>query len=146
MTSGTRPGSGKEEPARGGGRGGCRVVGRARLLVAVQRGAQDIAQRRTRIRAAIGVDRFLFLGDLAGLDRQTQAAGLGIDIGDARIHLVAELEPLGTLVLTITGQVVVEETDAAGLVTVRIVTETGQSIVIAEYAVLASESPSVGAK
>jgi hypothetical protein len=49
-------------------------------------------------------------------------------------------------VLTITGQVVVEETDAAGLVTVRIVTETGQSIVIAEYAVLESESPSVGAK
>ena len=82
-------------------------------------------------------------------------------------------------VRTITGQVVVAETDAAGLVTVRIVTETdrylrhqdskasdvsthqgkslaatgrlevtetGQSIVIAEYAVLESESPSVGAK
>ncbi len=82
-------------------------------------------------------------------------------------------------VLTITGQVIVEETDADGMVTVRIVTETdsyrvhqdskasglsthegksiaatgrlevteiGKSIVIAEYAVLESESPSVGAK
>ena len=82
-------------------------------------------------------------------------------------------------VLTITGRVVVEETDADGMVTVRIVTETdsyrvhqdskasdlsihegksiaatgrlevteiGRSIVIAEYAVLESESPSVGAK
>ena len=81
-------------------------------------------------------------------------------------------------VLTITGQVIVEETDADGVVTVRIVTETdtylvhqdskasdlsahqgksiaatgrlevteiGKSIVIAEYAVLESEGPPVGA-
>ena len=82
-------------------------------------------------------------------------------------------------ILTITGQVVVDEPGADGLVTVRIVTETdtyrvhqdskasdlsshrgksiaatgrlevtetGKSIVIAEYAVLDSEGPPVGAK
>src|SRR5690606_17313612 len=75
------------------------------LVAAFEGGTQDIAQRSARIRAAILFDGFFFFGDFARLDRQAQTAGLGVDVGDADINLVADLEACGALVLTVAGEV-----------------------------------------
>jgi hypothetical protein len=40
---------------------------------------------------------FLLFGDLARLDREAEAAGLAVDVGDAHIDLVADREALGAL-------------------------------------------------
>src|SRR5690606_10662545 len=74
-------------------------------VAAFERRAQDVAQRRARFGRAVLVDGFLFLGDLAGLDRQAQTAGAGVHVGDAGIDRIADLEALGALVLTVAGQI-----------------------------------------
>src|SRR5690606_6596560 len=74
MTTGPA-GSGHEKPRLGHGPETGHVQRTRRSAVAVQRSAKDVTQRGTRIRAAILVNGFFFLGNLACLDRQTQTAG-----------------------------------------------------------------------
>src|ERR1700761_9632537 len=69
------------------------------LLVAVlERGAQDVAQRRAGIGGAVLRDGFLFLGDFERLDRDLHLAGLLVELDHPRIDLFADGETLGTLI------------------------------------------------
>src|SRR6056297_2655807 len=80
-------------------------VGRLLFVVALERGAKDIAKRRTGVGRAILLNRLFLFGDLAGLDREAQTAGLAVDIGDADVHLVADREALGALLCPVTAEV-----------------------------------------
>src|SRR6056297_1350639 len=105
-----RRGGRRPRPARGGARFGAGPADRrkaprrsaagpfpkaepVRLLVvfALQRGAENIAQRGARVRGAELLHGLALLGDLAGLDRQAQTARLAVDVGDAHVDLVADL-------------------------------------------------------
>src|SRR5690606_19132653 len=71
----------------------------------LQRGAEDIPQRGARIGGTVLFHGFLLFGDLARLDRQAQLAGLRVDVGDAHVHLVADLEAFRALVAAVAAQV-----------------------------------------
>src|SRR5882762_4879545 len=76
-----------------------------RLLVAVlQRGAENIAQRRSRIGGAVLRDGFLLFGDFQRLDRDLHLAGLLVELDHAGIDLLADGEPLGALIVAVTGK------------------------------------------
>src|SRR4051812_8992916 len=76
-----------------------------RLLVAVlQRGAENVAQRRSRIGGAVLRDGFLLFGNFQRLDRDLHLAGLLVELDHAGIDLLADGETLGALIVAITGQ------------------------------------------
>src|SRR5690606_15474116 len=79
---------------------------RSLLLVATLEGcAQDVAERSARIgRTEIG-NGFTLFGDFERLDRELDAAGLAVVLGDACVDLFALAETLGTLVVAIAGEV-----------------------------------------
>src|SRR5690606_37044376 len=77
------------------------------LLVAalLERRAENVAKRRTRIGGAILRDGFLLLGHFQRLDRHLHLAGLAVELGDAGVDLLADLEPLRALIAAIAGKV-----------------------------------------
>src|SRR5262245_13103003 len=60
----------------------------------LQRGAEDVAERRARIGGAILRDGFLLLGHFQRLDRHLDLAGLLVELDDAGIDLLADGEAL----------------------------------------------------
>src|SRR6266566_1935880 len=70
-----------------------RLVGRALL----ERGAENVAERRAGIRGAVLGDRLLLLGDFERLDRYRDLVAAAVKLGDARVDLLADREALGTL-------------------------------------------------
>src|SRR5687768_4804257 len=82
-------------------RSGERDAGRDRplfLLVSLlQRGAENIAERRAAIGRAVLGDRLLLLGDLQRLDRNADLARLLVELRHAGIDLLADRETLGPL-------------------------------------------------
>src|SRR4051812_38342777 len=69
------------------------------LLVAVlERGAENIAERRTRIGGAVLSDGFLLFGDFQRLDRDLHLARLLVELDDACVDLFADREALGALI------------------------------------------------
>src|SRR6266702_2033930 len=76
-----------------------------RLLVAVlERGAQDVAERRTGIGGAVLRDGFLLFGDFERLDRHLDLAGLLVELDHAGIDLLADGKAFGALVVAVTGE------------------------------------------
>src|SRR5215468_8799283 len=75
------------------------------LAVAVlERGAEDVAQRRTRIGGAVLRDGFLLLGDFERLDRHLDLAGLLVELDHAGMDLLADREAFGALIVAVTGE------------------------------------------
>src|SRR4051812_16380689 len=66
--------------------------------------AEDVAERRTRIRRTILRDRLLLLGDLHRLDREGRLLG-AVEAAHHRIELLADLEPLGTLLVAVAAEI-----------------------------------------
>src|SRR3982074_609649 len=77
-----------------------------RLLVGAlfERGAENVAQRRSRIGGAVLRDGFLLFGDFQRLDRDLHLAGLLVELDHPRIDLFAHRETLGALIVAITGE------------------------------------------
>ena len=71
------------------------------LLALLERGAENVAERRARIGRAVLGDRFLLFGDFQRLDRDRHLAGLAVELGDAGIELLADLEALGALIAAV---------------------------------------------
>src|SRR6266849_4708713 len=75
------------------------------LLVAIlERGAENIAQRRPRIGGAILGDGFLLFGDFQRLDRDLHLAGFLVELDHPRVDLFADGKTIGALVVAIAGQ------------------------------------------
>src|SRR5438128_10733894 len=85
---------------------GRRLIGAFRLLgrALLERGAENVAERSPGIRGAVLGDRLLLLGDFQCLDRYRDLAAAAIELGDARIDLLADREALGALLGAIAGQ------------------------------------------
>src|ERR1700704_776318 len=64
---------------------------------ALERGAENIAERRAGIRGAVLGDRLLLLGDFERLDGHRHLVGAAIELGDAGVHLLADREAFGPL-------------------------------------------------
>src|SRR5450759_2182506 len=67
----------------------------------LERGAENIAQRRPRIGGAVLRDRLLLLGDFQRLDRDLHLAGLLVELDHPRIYLFAYGETLSPLIGTL---------------------------------------------
>src|SRR4029077_5020936 len=82
----------------------------------LERGAQDVAEAGAGIRRAVLRDGFLLLGDLAGLDGETDLARGLVHAGYHGVDLVALAEALRTLVAAVARQVGAadERLDAVG--------------------------------
>src|SRR6185437_505782 len=63
----------------------------------LERGAQDVAERRTRVGRAVLRQSFLLLGDFERLDGDAELVRLAVELGDAGVHLLANREALGAL-------------------------------------------------
>src|ERR1700721_409314 len=75
------------------------------LVVALlERGAENVAQRRPRIGGAVLRDGLLLFGDFQCLDRDLHLAGLLVELDHPRIDLFADGETLGTLIVAVTGK------------------------------------------
>src|SRR5262245_36396490 len=81
---------------------GLLVVGAFLLL---DRSLENVAERGTAVGGAILCHGLLLLGDFQCLDRHRDAAAVLVDVDDRRIDLVADVEPLGSLLGAISGQV-----------------------------------------
>src|SRR5580704_4468354 len=78
---------------------------RTLLLAAIlERGAENIAQRRPRIGGAVLRDGLFLLGDFQRLDRDLHLAGLLVELDHPRIDLLADREAFGALVVAIAGE------------------------------------------
>src|SRR6476620_11763592 len=77
---------------------------RSSVLLRLQRGAEDVAQRGAGVRRAVLLDRLLLFGDLARLDREV---GLfrTVEADDHRIELGADLEAVGALLVAVAAEV-----------------------------------------
>src|SRR5436305_4480132 len=73
------------------------------LLVAavLERGAENVTQRRPRIGGAVLRDGLLLLGDFERLDRDLHLAGLLVELDHPRIDLLADGEAVGALVVAV---------------------------------------------
>src|SRR3954452_23850313 len=71
---------------------------------ALQRGAENVAQRRARIGRAVLRDRFLLFGDFQRLDRNLHLAGLLVELDHPRVDLFANRETLGALIAALARQ------------------------------------------
>src|SRR5580700_175314 len=78
----------------------------AGLLVGalLERGAENVAQGRSRIGGAVLRDGLLLLGDFERLDRDLHLAGLLVELDHPRIDLLADREAFGALVVAIAGE------------------------------------------
>src|SRR3546814_20607147 len=73
------------------------------LLAGLQRFAEDVAERRTRVRRTVLRDGLLFFGDLHRLDRDVRLFR-AVEAGDNRIDLLADLVTLGALFVAVAAQ------------------------------------------
>src|SRR3954468_1831013 len=73
-------------------------------VAVLERGAEDVAERRPRIGGAVLRVGFLLFGNFQRLDRHLDLAGLLVELDHAGIDLLADGETLGALVVAITGQ------------------------------------------
>src|SRR5690349_13099741 len=81
--------------------------GRSVLLFALlQRGAENVAERRARIGRAVLGDRLLLLGDFQRLDRNADLTRLLVELGNARIDLLADRKAFRTLLRPVAGELV----------------------------------------
>src|SRR6185312_2200532 len=71
----------------------------------LERGAKDIAERGAGIGRAVLRDGFFLLGHLQRLDRHRDLAGLAVELGDAGVELLADLETVRALVAAIARKV-----------------------------------------
>src|SRR5580704_6504079 len=74
------------------------------LALALERGAQNVAQRRARVGRAVLRDRFLLLGDFERLDGDGNALAPAVELGDAGVDLLADGEAVGPLFGTVARQ------------------------------------------
>src|SRR3954469_6647649 len=74
------------------------------LGAALERGAEDVAQRRAGIRRAVLRDGFLLLGDFQRLDRDLHLARLLVELDHPRIDLFADREAFGALIVAVAGE------------------------------------------
>src|SRR5258707_12669477 len=74
------------------------------LRAALERGAENVAQRRARVGRAVLRDGFLLLGDFQRLDRDLHLAGFLVELDHARVDLFADRKTLGALIGTLAGQ------------------------------------------
>src|SRR3546814_20383581 len=87
--------------------------GGAVLLAGLQRFAEDVAERRTRVRRTILRDGLLLFGDLHRLDREVRLFR-AVEADDHRIELLADLVTFGALFVAVEAQVgAVEEAGGA---------------------------------
>src|SRR3954447_23367800 len=70
----------------------------------LERGAENIAQRRSRIGGAVLRDGFLLFGNFQRLDRDLHLAGLLVELDHAGIDLLADGKPFGALIVAVTGE------------------------------------------
>src|ERR1700730_5504461 len=77
-----------------------------RLLVGalLERGAENVAQRRPRIGGAVLRDGLLLFGDFQRLDRDLHLAGLLVELDHASIDLFTDGEPFGALIVAVARQ------------------------------------------
>src|SRR5665213_178838 len=102
--SGTQ-GTNKKAPVETGARLIADQKARGLLVGALlERGAENIAQRRPRIGGAVLRDGFLLFGDFQCLDRDLHLAGLLVELDHPRIDLFADGETLGALIGALTRQ------------------------------------------
>src|SRR5436309_8231469 len=71
------------------------------LGAALERGAENVAQRRPRIGRAVLRDGLLLFGDFQRLDRDLHLAGLLVELDHPRIDLFADSKTLGALVVAV---------------------------------------------
>src|ERR1700753_1894403 len=64
----------------------------------LERGAENVAERRSRIGGAVLGDGLLFFGDFQRLDRDLHLAGFLVELDHPRIDLLADGETLGALI------------------------------------------------
>src|SRR5688572_25492313 len=76
------------------------------LATLLERGAENVAERRARVGGAVLSDRLLLLGDFQRLDRHADLAGLLVELRHAGIDLLADRETLGPLLGAIAREVV----------------------------------------
>src|SRR4051794_33044858 len=73
-------------------------------VAVLERGAEDVAERRSRIGGAVLRDGFLLFGDFERLDRHLDLAGLLVELDHAGIDLLADGETFGALIVAVTGE------------------------------------------
>ncbi len=74
------------------------------LRRALERGAENVAERGARIGGAVLGDRLLLLGHLERLDRDLHLVGAAIELDDAGIDLLADRKALGPLLAPVARQ------------------------------------------
>src|SRR3569623_3075 len=70
------------------------------------RGAENVAERRTRVGRTVLRQRFLLLGDFERLDGDGELVRLAVELGDASVHLLTDGEALGALLRAVAGEIV----------------------------------------
>jgi len=73
-------------------------------VLALERAAEDVAERRARVGGAVLGDGLLLFRDLQRLDRELGLAAAAVERDHAGIDLLADLEAVGTLVVAIAGK------------------------------------------
>src|SRR5690606_2640173 len=91
-------------PARVSGRASLCRQGLTRRLLLLQRLAEDVAQRCTRIRRTVLLDGLLLFGDLTCLDREVRLLRT-VEADDQRVDLLAHLEAVRTLLVAVAAEV-----------------------------------------
>src|SRR3984957_15194425 len=74
------------------------------FALTLERGAQNIAERCTRIRRAVLRDRLLLLGDFQRLDGDRDTMRAAIELGDPGVDLLANRKAIRTLFGTVAGE------------------------------------------
>src|SRR3954447_6939100 len=73
-------------------------------VAVLERGAEDVAERCSRIGRAVLRDGFLLFGDFERLDRHLDLAGLLVELDHAGIDLLADGEAFGALIVAVTSE------------------------------------------
>src|SRR3954451_22466976 len=81
------------------------IVGSIRLLAgALERGAENVTQRRAGIGGAVLGNRLLLLGDFERLDRHLHLVGAAVELDHPRVDLLADRKALGPLLAAVPRQ------------------------------------------
>src|SRR3984893_19321348 len=70
----------------------------------LERGTENVAQRRPRIGGTVLRDGLLLFGNFQRLDRDLHLAGLLVELDHTRIDLFADGEAFGALIVAVTGE------------------------------------------